>query len=129
MPDEGTRPGQPSLHVELFECYIERPENWPLYSLQEAFERYLVDEGFDLFGDNYSAAVQVILVYLSRAVVNPNHRTYCCDPNNDLVNFATLQVTAPSDDDLTRDVTFWEFFTKESFHKLYQDWKSSQGNP
>lgn len=109
--------------VEEFVGWLDHYDNQPFYSLQEAYRRWFNDDGFGAVEGDYSMAVAVILVYLSRAVVNPNYRRYCCDPTNENNQFAVLQVTAPHEDD---ELTHWEFFTEANFRKMYEDWKSSR---
>jgi len=43
-------------------------------TLQGAYECWLRDCGFADFGDNYSMAVQIILVFLSCCIANPVYR-------------------------------------------------------
>src|SRR5690242_12284138 len=95
-------------------------------SLQGAYERWLDQEGFRILGDNFSMAVQVILVYLSCSIANPIYRRYLSHPGNafpEVVEYTILQVTAPEE---TEERTFWEFLTEENFHRKYRDWRESQ---
>lgn len=96
-------------------------------TLQGAYEAWLRDSGFARFGDNYSMAVQVILVFLSYCIANPLYRRYLSQPDNydsqpEVVEFTVLQINVPEGNE---ERTFWEFFTEENFHMMYVDWQQS----
>lgn len=110
--------------AESFRKWIDCPDNQPLYSVQEAYERWLRVEGFDRTGGSYSMAVAVILVYLSQALAYPPHRRYRCGPADQLeAEYAVLPVWAPppypSD-----DMMFWEFLSEERYKAAYARWRS-----
>ena len=109
--------------VGEFQDWLDNPENQPhFYSLQDAYHQWLFDVGYESVEDDYSFAVAIILVYLSRAICNPTHRRIHFPPDKDGVSFAVLPGLAAQY--TTTDKTFWEFLTEENFRQSYENWKA-----
>lgn len=114
--------------VESFEHWMSRFENQQFVSLQGAFGQWLDAQGFAYIGDDYSMAVQVILVYLSYCIANPKYRRYLSHPDNyddqpEVVEYTILQVNVPEEDE---ERTFWEFLTEANFHTAYANWNQGR---
>jgi hypothetical protein len=125
MPDRDWLREAVFISDHVFGTWINRFENQHyFFSLQEAFKRWLSDDGFKDVGDNYGLAVQVILVYLCRYIANPHFRHIIVSETDPPLETAILQVKAPEEDE---EQTFWEFFTEEKFHEAYRQWRESRG--
>jgi len=109
--------------VESFDIWINDIDNQTWFcSAQEAYRQWLIRVGFGSIGDDYTAAVTVILVFLSRCIASPKNRRYLCTPIDEPEEYAILQVNAQEENS---DQTFWEFLTEVNFHKMYADWQAS----
>jgi hypothetical protein len=86
-------------------------------SLQTAFRSWLERSGLHSVRGNYTDAVAVILVFMSRCLANPRHRRFLTSLANEPDEYTLVQVYAPEHGD---DQTFWEFFTEENFRKEYE---------
>jgi hypothetical protein len=119
------RPNQAHTHtlVEAFVAWINRFDNQDFYSVQEAYRKWLRDEGFHVMGNDYTSAVTVMLVFLSRCVANPRDRRYLSNPPNEADEYTLLQVRAQEESD---DETFWEFLAEESFRNQYSEWSTAR---
>jgi hypothetical protein len=109
---------------DIFFDWMCQTRNQHFFSLQEAFDSWLQDDGFRALGDDYSTAVQVILVHLSRRIASPRQRRILVNETaEEPEEYATVQVHAPGMGDKQ---TFWEFFTEEKFHEAYRSWHQSR---
>lgn len=112
--------------VESFDLWINDFENQTWFcSVQEAYRQWLIFQGFQFFGDDYTVAVTVILVFLSRCIANPKNRRYLSNPPDEPEEYTLLQVNAQEPHG---DLTFWEFLTEVQFHKMYSDWRESRSS-
>jgi hypothetical protein len=106
--------------VDMFISWMSQFENQShFHSAQKAYECWLEDYGHGLLEGNYSDAVAVMLVFLSRCIANPGSRRYLSNPDTETIEYTILQVMAPEEDD---EVTYWEFFTEANFRKSYAEW-------
>jgi hypothetical protein len=107
--------------VESFDLWINDVDNQTWFcSAQEAYHQWLTRVGFSSIGDNYTAAVTVILVFLSRCIASPINRRYLISSIDGPDEFAILQVNGQ---EAGSDQTFWEFLTEANFHEMYADWQ------
>jgi hypothetical protein len=109
--------------VESFTSWMSHTRNQQFYSLQEAYRQWLWADGFYAIGDDYTDAVAVMLVMLSKCIVNPRDRRYLISEMNAPDEHAVLQVRVPEEDE---DLTYWEFLTEANFHQMYADWRASE---
>jgi hypothetical protein len=109
--------------VENLASWISQPENQQFYSLQEAYRQWLHSRGYASIGSNYTDAVAIMLLYLSRCVVNPQERRYLISDTHEPEEHAILQVRVPEDEE---DLTYWEFLTEVNFRKGYEEWRESR---
>ena len=121
------RPGSEDAHgvrigvlIEDLTSWMSQPENQQFYSLQEAYRQWLNRRGYDAIGDNYTDAVAIMLLYLSRCVVRPQERRYLINDEGDSV---VLQIRVPEDEE---DLTYWEFLTEANFRQKYEEWRASR---
>lgn len=122
--------GWVDLTLDLFISWMGKRKNQRRFtSIQEAFEAWLKEEGFDTVGDSYTFAVQIILVYLSRCVADPAYGTVEIRAHGQYRQTkVVVPVIATEPFERNETETYWEFLTEENFHRMYQDWLQSRSS-
>jgi hypothetical protein len=90
-------------------------------SVQEAYKAWLNAEGFLAVGEDYTIAVQIVLVYLTHCVVDPEYRKILVNSDDEPDRWAEVPLEVTDWDEDSR--TPWEFLTESNFRQLYQIWQ------
>lgn len=110
---------------EVFVTWMFQVENQHLfYSVQDAYRAWLWDDGFIEVEDDYTLAIQIVLVYLSRCIDRPEYRGILVSRMEDPDRWATVPIKAPREDG--DENTYWEFLTEKNFRKMYRQWRRSR---